>query len=107
MVQFLEELSILVDNPGRGENEQSLTSEYYKEAIPLGHLIHQGIVPYPSTTHMKASSTRLRYPSICGKTNKGSRGLLRGIPKKKKSTQKREPVNASPRTTQKWRINNS
>jgi hypothetical protein len=30
MVQLLEELSILFDNPGRGGNEQSLISEYYK-----------------------------------------------------------------------------
>jgi hypothetical protein len=39
MVQLLEELSILVDSPGRGENEQPLISEYYKEVAPLGHLI--------------------------------------------------------------------
>jgi hypothetical protein len=31
MVQLLEELSVLVDSPGRGENEQPLISEYYKE----------------------------------------------------------------------------
>jgi hypothetical protein len=38
MVQLLEELSTLVDNPGRGENEQPLISEYYKDVTPLGHL---------------------------------------------------------------------
>jgi hypothetical protein len=31
MVQLVEELSNLVDNPGRGENEQPLIKEYYKE----------------------------------------------------------------------------
>jgi hypothetical protein len=39
MVQLLEKLSILVDNPGREENEQPLNCEYYKEVNPLGHLI--------------------------------------------------------------------
>jgi hypothetical protein len=39
MVQLLEELSTLVINPDRGENEQPLISEYYKEVIPLSHLI--------------------------------------------------------------------
>jgi hypothetical protein len=39
MVQLLEELSILVNNPGGGENEQPLISEYYKEVTPLGHFI--------------------------------------------------------------------
>jgi hypothetical protein len=42
MVQLLEELPILVDNPGRRKNEQPLTSEYYKEVTPLGHLIQSG-----------------------------------------------------------------
>jgi hypothetical protein len=28
--QLLEELSTIVDNPGKGENEQPLISEYYK-----------------------------------------------------------------------------
>jgi hypothetical protein len=37
MVQLLERLSTLVDNPVRGGKEQPLISEYYKEAIPLGH----------------------------------------------------------------------
>jgi hypothetical protein len=37
MVQLLEGLSTLVDNPGRGENEEPLISEYYKEVTPLGH----------------------------------------------------------------------
>jgi hypothetical protein len=45
MVQLLEELSILVDNPGRGRNEQPLNSEYYKEVTPLGHLIQSGNCP--------------------------------------------------------------
>jgi hypothetical protein len=45
MVQLLEELSVLVDNPGRGKNEQSLISEYYKEVAPLGHLIQSGNCP--------------------------------------------------------------
>jgi hypothetical protein len=35
MGQLLEELSILVDNPGRGENGQPLISEYYKELVRL------------------------------------------------------------------------
>jgi hypothetical protein len=39
IVQLLEESSTLVDNPGRGGNEQPLISEYYKEVTPLGHLI--------------------------------------------------------------------
>jgi hypothetical protein len=34
MIQLLDELSILVDKPGRGENEQPLNSEYYKEVTP-------------------------------------------------------------------------
>jgi hypothetical protein len=38
MVQLLEKLSGLVDNPGRGEDEQPLISEYYKEVTPIGHL---------------------------------------------------------------------
>jgi hypothetical protein len=42
MVQLLEELSTLVDNPGRGENEQLLISEYYKEVTPIRHLIQSG-----------------------------------------------------------------
>jgi hypothetical protein len=42
MVQLLEELSILADNPGRGENEQPLISEHYKEVTPLRHLIQSG-----------------------------------------------------------------
>jgi hypothetical protein len=42
MVQLLEELSTPVDNPGRGENEQPLISEYYKEVTTLGHLIQSG-----------------------------------------------------------------
>jgi hypothetical protein len=45
MGQLLEELSILVDKPGRGENEQPLFSEYYKEVTPLGHLIQSGNCP--------------------------------------------------------------
>ena len=42
MIQLLEELSALLDNPGRGENELPVTSEYYKEVSPLGHLIQSG-----------------------------------------------------------------
>jgi hypothetical protein len=42
MVQLLEELSFVVDNPGRGENEQPLISEYYKVVTPLGHSIQSG-----------------------------------------------------------------
>jgi hypothetical protein len=42
MVQLLEELSILVDNPGRGQNEQPPIGEYYKEVTPLGHLFQSG-----------------------------------------------------------------
>jgi hypothetical protein len=42
MVQLLEELSILVDNPWRGEKEQPLVSKYYKEVTHLGHLIQSG-----------------------------------------------------------------
>jgi hypothetical protein len=38
LVQLLEELSILVDNPGRGGKGQALINEYYKEVTPLGHL---------------------------------------------------------------------
>jgi hypothetical protein len=47
LVKLLEELSILVDNPGRGENEQPLTSNYYKEVTPLGQLIQSGDCPRP------------------------------------------------------------
>jgi hypothetical protein len=61
MVQLLQELSVLVKNPGRGENEQQLIIEYYKEVIPLSHLIQSGISPLPSTTHTKASSMRPGY----------------------------------------------
>jgi hypothetical protein len=42
VVQLLEELSILVDNLGRGENEQPLISKYYKVVTPLSHLIQSG-----------------------------------------------------------------
>jgi hypothetical protein len=45
VVQLPEELSILVDNPGRGEHEQPLIGEYYKEATPLCHLIQSGNCP--------------------------------------------------------------
>jgi hypothetical protein len=41
MVQLLEE----VDNPGRGENEQPLISEYYNAVTPLRHLIQSGDSP--------------------------------------------------------------
>jgi hypothetical protein len=39
MVQFPEEFSVLIDNPGRGESEKPVISEHYKEATPLGHTI--------------------------------------------------------------------
>jgi hypothetical protein len=45
MVQLLEELSALVDNPRRGGKEQPLVSEYYKEVTPLGNLIQTGNCP--------------------------------------------------------------
>jgi hypothetical protein len=45
MVQLVEELSTLVHNPGRGENEQPLISEFYKEVTPFGHLIQSGNCP--------------------------------------------------------------
>jgi hypothetical protein len=45
MVKLLEELSILVDNPGRGENVQPLLSKYYREVTPLRHLIQSGNCP--------------------------------------------------------------
>jgi hypothetical protein len=45
MVQLLEELSVLLDNPERAENEQPLISEYYREVTPLGHLIQSGNCP--------------------------------------------------------------
>jgi ribonuclease HI len=45
VVQLLEELSALVDNPGRGENEQPPISEYHKEVTPLGHLTQSGSCP--------------------------------------------------------------
>jgi hypothetical protein len=45
MVHLLEELSTLVDNPGRGGNEQPLIREYYKEIRFLGHLIQSGSRP--------------------------------------------------------------
>jgi hypothetical protein len=34
MVQMLEELSPLADNPRRAENEQPLISEFYAEVTP-------------------------------------------------------------------------
>jgi hypothetical protein len=46
VVQLVEELSILFDNPGRGEMEKPLISEYYKEVINLGHLIQSGNCPF-------------------------------------------------------------
>jgi hypothetical protein len=58
MIQLLEELPALVDNPGRGENAQPLINEYYKE------LIQSGNCPRPSITHTKASSTRPGYLSM-------------------------------------------
>jgi hypothetical protein len=43
--QLLDELAILVNNPERRENEQPLISKYYKDVIPLGHLIQSGNCP--------------------------------------------------------------
>jgi hypothetical protein len=63
MVQLPEKLSMLVDNPGRGEDEKPGISEYYKEVNPPGHTLQSGDCPLPSTTHMKASSTRPGYLS--------------------------------------------
>jgi hypothetical protein len=45
VVQLLEELSILDDNPGRGRNKQPLIGEYYKEITPLCCLIQSGNCP--------------------------------------------------------------
>ncbi|PNF30200.1 hypothetical protein B7P43_G08428 [Cryptotermes secundus] len=45
MIQLLEELSALHDNPGRGENELPVISKCYKEVSPLGHLIQSGNCP--------------------------------------------------------------
>jgi hypothetical protein len=42
VVLLLVELSIPVNNLRRGENEQPLISECYKEVTPLGHLIQSG-----------------------------------------------------------------
>jgi hypothetical protein len=65
MVQLLEELSILVDNPSRGQNEQPPISEYYKEVIPLTHIIQSGNCPLTfNYTHMKGSSARPGYLSM-------------------------------------------
>jgi hypothetical protein len=64
MVQLMEELSTAVNNPGKGENEQPLISEYYKEVTSHYHLIQSGNYPQPSTTHTKASSTRPGYISL-------------------------------------------
>jgi hypothetical protein len=58
MVQLLEEVSTLADNPGRGENEQPLIREYYKDVTPHCHLIQSGNCPRPSATHMEACSTK-------------------------------------------------
>jgi hypothetical protein len=35
MVQLLEELSVLGNDPGRGENEQPLISNFYKDIISV------------------------------------------------------------------------
>jgi hypothetical protein len=45
MVQLLEELSVIVDNPGRGENEQTLISEHDYVVTPLGHFIQSRNCP--------------------------------------------------------------
>jgi hypothetical protein len=45
MVQLLEELSVLVNNPGTGGNEQPLIIEYYKEVNSLVHLVQSGNCP--------------------------------------------------------------
>jgi hypothetical protein len=42
MIQLLEEVSTLIDKPGRKENEQPLISEYYKEVSPHCHSIQSG-----------------------------------------------------------------
>jgi hypothetical protein len=39
MVQQLEKLSVLVDNPETGGKGEPLLNEYYEEVTPLGHLI--------------------------------------------------------------------
>jgi hypothetical protein len=45
MVHLLEELSIPVNNPGRGENEQALINVYYNEVTPLDRLVQSGNRP--------------------------------------------------------------
>jgi hypothetical protein len=47
IVLLLDELSTLVDNPVREENEQPLISEYYKEVAPFVHLTQSGNCPPP------------------------------------------------------------
>jgi hypothetical protein len=60
MVQLLEELSTLV----RGENEQPLFNEYYKEVIPLGHLIQTENCPLAYNYTYETLSMRPGYLSI-------------------------------------------
>jgi hypothetical protein len=45
VVQLLEKLSNLVNNPGRGGKEQPLINEYYNEVTSLDHLIQSGYCP--------------------------------------------------------------
>jgi hypothetical protein len=64
MVQLPEELSVLVYNPGRGENEKSLISEYYNEERALGHVIQSGNCLLVFIYTYETSSTRPGYPSM-------------------------------------------
>jgi hypothetical protein len=82
MIQLLEELSILVYNPGRGENEQLLISEYYKDVTLLSRLIQSGNSPLAFNYPYKS----LFYKAKEGRQIKETRGS-QGI-KKKFSTKK-------------------
>jgi hypothetical protein len=69
-----EELSILVDNPGRGENEQPLISEYYKQVTPLGHLIQSENCALAFNYTYKSLFYEARLSFDERETNKGSKG---------------------------------
>jgi hypothetical protein len=77
----LEELSILVNNPARGENEQPLISEYYKEVTPLSHLIQSGNCALAFNYTYQSLFYEARVSFDEKRQIKGSRGSQQGIQK--------------------------
>jgi hypothetical protein len=80
-VNLLEELSTLVDKPGRGENEQPLISEYYKEVTPHCHLIQSGNWPLAFNYKYESILYEARVPSDEGRQIKEAEDHNEGFKK--------------------------